>query len=64
LVWRWIRYRRKCRQEQLKYAALSRDELAKARSKLKSQMKPMKIKTSARPARRPVPRTPDTNIKY
>jgi hypothetical protein len=64
LVWRWIRYGRKRRQERLKYAFLSRDELAKARSKLKSQMKPMKSKTPARPGRRPAPRPPDTNIKY
>ena len=50
-----IRRMRKRRQEQLKYAALSRDELAKARSKLRNQTKPM----------RPVaPRAPDIDLKY
>jgi hypothetical protein len=65
LVWRWIRYGRKSRQERLKYSNLSRDELAKARSKLKNQMKLVKFKTETRSARRAMtPRKPDTNLKY
>ena len=40
LSWRFIRRERKPREERLKYAELSRDELAKARSKLmKSTLK-------------------------
>jgi membrane protein implicated in regulation of membrane protease activity len=61
--WRWIRGRKR-RREQLKYSALSRDELAKARSKLKNQMKPIKIKEQTKPAGRAVSRAPDTNLKY
>ena len=39
--WRWIHVERKKQKDRQKYASLSRDELAKARSKLKSQMKPI-----------------------
>ncbi len=53
-VW-WSRRARKRRQEQLKYAALSRYELAKARSKLRNNTRPM------RPA---APRAPDIDLKY
>ena len=60
LVWRWVRGR-KHREEAMKYANLSRDELAKARSKLKRQMN---FKVTAKPARRAAPRPPDTNLKY
>ncbi|HTV62153.1 MAG TPA: hypothetical protein VMH30_06250 [Verrucomicrobiae bacterium] len=46
---------RKRRQEQLKYASLSRDELVKARSKLRSQMRPVGRRT---------PPPPDIDLKY
>jgi hypothetical protein len=52
--WR-IRRMRKRRQERLKYATLSRDELAKARSKLRNKTKPM---------RRAALRAPDIDLKY
>ena len=55
LVWRWFRRARKCQQERLKYASLSRDELFKARSKLRNEVKLI---------RRPAPRAPDTDLKY
>lgn len=55
LSWWCIRRIRKRRQEQLQYAALSRDELAKARSKLRNRTKPM---------RRAAPRAPDIDLKY
>jgi hypothetical protein len=55
LGWWCIRRMRKRRQERLKYAALSRDELAKARSKLKNNAKPM---------RRAAPRAPDIDLEY
>jgi hypothetical protein len=59
-IWRWVRGRKQ-REEAMKYANLSRDELAKARSKLKRQMN---FKVPAKPARRAAPRPPDTNLKY
>lgn len=65
-VWRWARGLRD-RKERLKYSSLSRDELAKARTKLKKQMmstKPMTFKRETRPARRPPPRPVDTDLKY
>jgi ABC-type nickel/cobalt efflux system permease component RcnA len=55
LGWWWVRRARKRRRERLKYAALSRDELAKARSKLRNNAKPM---------RRAAPRAPDIDLKY
>jgi hypothetical protein len=59
LGWRGIRRAQKQRQEFLKCARLSRDEMAKARSKLGSKMiRPM------RPVRRPPPRAPDIDLKY
>jgi len=66
LCWRWIHLERKYRKERLKYANLSRDELAKARSKLKSQMKPIvkigkQMKFGEKP---PAHRRPDTDLKY
>lgn len=65
LLWcRWVRVGRKARQERLKYANLSRDELFKARSKLKNQMKPVKFRAVERPPKRAVPRSPDTDLKY
>lgn len=53
--WRWIRRARKRRRERLKYAALSRDELAKARSKLRNNTKP---------ASRTAFRAPDIDLNY
>ena len=53
--WRWIRRERKRRRERLKYAALSRDELVKARAKLRNKMQP---------ARRVMTRAPDLDLKY
>lgn len=64
VCWRWIRENRRRRQEQLKYDALSRDELAKARSKLKKQMKLPAIKPERRASRRAPVRPPDINLKY
>jgi len=55
LSWWGIRRMRKRRQETLKYAALSRNELANARSKLKNNTKPM---------RRAAPRPPEIDLKY
>jgi len=53
--WWLIRRLWKRQQEELKYAALSRDELAKARSKLRNNKKTM---------RRAAPRAPDIDLKY
>jgi uncharacterized membrane protein YfcA len=55
LGWWCIRRMRKRRQERLRYATLSRDELAKARSKLRN---------NSRPVGRPAPRAPDIDLKY
>jgi hypothetical protein len=66
LCWRWIHVERKNRSERQKYASLSRDELAKARSKLKSQMKPV-VKLGKQMKfgeKRPAHRPPDTDLKY
>lgn len=61
---RWIRFGRKASQDRLKYSNLSRDELMKARSKLKKNMNPVKFRAVERPAKRPALRAPDTDIKY
>lgn len=53
--WQLFRRARKRRAEQLKFANLSRDELAKARSKLRNNIKPV------RPVVLPAP---DTDLKY
>jgi hypothetical protein len=63
-VRRWIRYGRKERQDRLKCSNLSRDELMKARSKLKKNMNPVKFRVVERPGKRPALRAPDTDIKY
>lgn len=55
LGWHLIRRARKRRREYLKFASLSRDELLKARSKLRNRMQP------AKPA---MPRLPDIDLKY
>lgn len=44
LGWRLIRRARRRRQEQIKFAELSRDEMSKARSKLKSSFKSPPVK--------------------
>lgn len=66
LIWSVIKWgrARKWRKEHIKYSRLSRDELAKARSKLKYQMKPAAFKRQAAPAKRTPPRAPDINLKY
>jgi hypothetical protein len=65
LLWRhWIRVGREARQNRLKYSNLSRDELLKARSKLKGQMHPVKFRLVERPAKRVTLRAPDTDLKY
>jgi uncharacterized membrane protein YqjE len=55
LSWWCIRRLRKSRKEHSKYAVLSRDELAKARSKLRNNTRPMS---------RGAPRAPDIDLKY
>lgn len=45
-------------------SALSRDELAKARSKLKKETKAAAFRTQRRPARLVITRVPDTDLKY
>ena len=63
-VRRWVRGRKQ-RGEQLKYSTLSRDELAKARSKLKKQMNGVRFRQVTRPAKQqPQVRAPDTDLKY
>ena len=61
---RWIRVGRKVRQDRLKYSNLSRDELMKARSKLKNNMNPVKFRAVERPGKRAALRAPDTDLKY
>jgi hypothetical protein len=61
---RWIRLERKYRKERLNYDALSRDELAKARLKLKGQIRPARFKTQPKSTRRAAPRASDTYLKY
>jgi len=68
-VWRWISRGRNGRDEALKNAGLSRNELFKARSKLRKQLKPVgykyrKPRYSTRPVRRDSARVPDTDLKY
>jgi hypothetical protein len=62
--WRWIRAAHRNRQGHLKYSSLSRDELAKARSKLKTRMKIEPPKRQTRAARQAAARRPDTDLKY
>jgi hypothetical protein len=54
----------KRRDVSLNSAALSRDELAKARSKLKKETKAAAFRTQRRPARLVITRVPDTDLKY
>jgi len=63
-IWRWARGRNR-REEQAKYASLSRDELFKARSKLKNSTKPVVFRIEQRPPKQAPPqRKPDTYLKY
>jgi membrane protein implicated in regulation of membrane protease activity len=62
-AWRWVRGWKR-RQEREKYASLSRDELFKARSKLKKSTTPVTFRREQRPPKRPPPSRPDTNLKY
>jgi hypothetical protein len=52
------------RREQFKYANLSRDELLKARLKLKRQLQPVKFRAVERPRKALAIRAPDTDLKY
>jgi hypothetical protein len=63
LAWNWVRGWKR-HEERLKFAALSRDELAKARSKLKKETKPAAFRRERRPARLVTTRVPDTDLKY
>jgi len=62
--WRWTCIERKYQKDKLKFSALSRDELFKARSKLKKQMKPATFKIRTRSSIRHSPRPMDTFLKY
>jgi hypothetical protein len=48
----------------LNSSTLSRDELAKARSKLKKETKSAAFRTERKPARLVITRVPDTDLKY
>ncbi|MGH7939750.1 MAG: hypothetical protein ACREE6_01485 [Limisphaerales bacterium] len=61
---RFVRIGRKSRRERLKYSDLSRDELLKARSKLKKDMKPVKFRIVERPGKPTTLRGPDIDLKY
>jgi len=54
----------KHRDGSLNSSTLSRDELAKARSKLKKETKAAAFRTERRPARLVITRVPDTDLKY
>ena len=60
----WIRAGRKARQDRLKFANLSRDELFKARLKLKGQAKPVRFRLVERPPKPAASRAPDVDLKY
>jgi hypothetical protein len=60
----WIRTGRKARQDRLRFSNLSRDELLKARSKLKGQVKPVRFRLVERPAKPVASRAPDIDLKY
>jgi hypothetical protein len=65
LFWRrWSRTGNGASRNRIKYSALSRDELLKARSKLKGQMKPVKFKRMDRSGKPVALRTPDMDLKY
>jgi hypothetical protein len=66
VVYLWRRIRRALRDhnEQCKYSNLSRDELAKARSKLKTRMKIEPPRNRPNGVRRRAERRPDTDLKY
>ncbi|HEV2320246.1 MAG TPA: hypothetical protein VGV18_10880 [Verrucomicrobiae bacterium] len=60
----WILAGHKVRQDRSKCSNLSRDELLKARSKLKKQTNPVKFRRVERPAKRTGPRAPDIDLRY
>jgi membrane protein implicated in regulation of membrane protease activity len=62
-AWAWLRGWNRP-EAQLKSPVLSRDELVKARSKLKKETKAAALRTQRRPARLAITRVPDTNLKY
>lgn len=65
MFWRhWVKIGRKAREDRLKYSNLSRDELLKARSKLKNNMKPVQFRAVERPGKPVALRAPDTDLKY
>lgn len=64
MVWRWIRFELKCRKERLKHSKLSRDEVAKARLKLRTGAYPATFRRQRKPARTVLRRLPDTDLKY
>jgi len=55
---------RKSRCGQFKCSRLSRDELFKARLKLKRQMQPVRFRAAERPRKPLAPRAPDVDLKY
>jgi hypothetical protein len=55
---------RKGRYGRFKYSRLSRDELLKARLKLKRQMQPVKFRAVERPGKPSPPRAPDFDLRY
>lgn len=64
LLWRGLRIAHKSRRHRLEFSNLSRDELLKARLKLKGQMQPVKFRVVQRPAKRAAPPVADTDLKY
>jgi len=65
LLWRRsVRTGRQARRDRLKFSNLSRDELLKARLKLKGQMDPVGFRLVARPGRQATIQTPNTDLKY
>jgi hypothetical protein len=64
MIWRWIRFELKCRKERLKHPKLSRDELAKARLKLRRGTHAVVLRRERKPARLVPRRQPDMDLKY
>ncbi|HTR43239.1 MAG TPA: hypothetical protein VMH87_16620 [Pseudomonadales bacterium] len=62
-TWTWARGWNRP-EEQLKSPKLSRDEVSKARSKLKKETKAAAFRIQRRPARMAITRVPDTDLKY
>ncbi len=64
LGWKWNRSWCRRRGDQLKCEELSRDELAKARLKLKDKARPIKGKPRTNSVKRTAPRALDTYLRY